>query len=273
MKETLYTLRWLAKKILGTTTEQSTKDLVQEQIELITKEIGGESKQEPAAEKAPLGKGLKRFPFATQHGKMKERGTYALGYPRGAVVHYTAGRSGGLKKAMSAVDYGATQGHTYLVIGSDGSLVQAHDIDKYGYHAGNSKYTNAIKKLFLLDTVSDDLIGFEINNAGKVEKIGEGRYQTYFKTYLTEDEVRFVDGKEWGCPAGYYHKYTPEQEATLVKAILFLKQNDPVGCFDLDLVLGHNEVSPGRKPDPDGALSMPMEKFREHLKKEYAKLV
>jgi len=39
--------------------------------------------------------------------------------------------------------------------------------------------------------------------------------------------------------------------------------------FRADWVAGHDEVSPGRKSDPGGSLSMTMPQFRYMLKKKY----
>jgi N-acetyl-anhydromuramyl-L-alanine amidase AmpD len=214
------------------------------------------------------------IPFAVQSPKrMKTHGKYEKGYPLGAVVHFTAGRyDGGVKKALDTIEGGIKNGFTFLCIGNDGSLVQAHPVDEWGYHAGESAWKNPKFLKRLVGTVSDDLIGIEINCAGKLEKTKDGRYMTWFKTYIDEKDVRYVTEAEYGCPTGYYHKYTPEQEATLIKTLVWLKENDPTGQFSFDLVLGHDEVAGKlgigyfRKNDPGGSISMPMSKLREHLK-------
>jgi lysozyme family protein len=49
-----------------------------------------------------------------------------------------------------------------------------------------------------------------------------------------------------------------------VKLLLWLKGNQP-DVFQFEFVLGHDEVSPGRKNDPGGALSVTLPQFRERL--------
>ena len=194
--------------------------------------------------------------------KMKQKGKYANGYPIGAVVHFTAGRSGGLQKALDSIEGGISEGYTYLCIADTGEIVQAHPIDMWGYHAGESAWRG------ILGSVSDDLVGIEINCAGKVDKVGENRYKTWFNTYLTDAEVRYVEEKDYGCPTGYYHKYTAAQEKTLIEFLVWLKKNDPTGKFKIDYILGHHEISGKigigrwRKNDPGGALSMTMAQLR-----------
>ena len=241
----------------------------------VAKQVEIKQPMKTAGEIVKQTKGLEWCPFAVKMDKpnrMRERGTYSGGYAKGMLVHFTSGHSGGLKKAIASIMGGIKNGYTFLVIADSGEIVQAHHITKYGYHAGESRWDHTWLMKKLVGTVSDDLVGVEMNNAGKVKKIDDNKFKTWFGTYLTKDQVRFVEEKEWGCPTGYYHKYTPEQEATLIKFALWLKQNDPVGCFDFDYVLGHHEVSKGRKDDPGGSLSMPMSKFRELLKQKYSEM-
>ena len=111
-----------------------------------------------------------KIPFAIDyHKKMRERGPYAGGQgPRGAVVHFTAGRyENGFKDAYRAIDGGIENGYTYLCIAHTGELVQAHDIMKWGYHAGESAWRLPISraKWKIIGSVSDDLIGIEMNCA------------------------------------------------------------------------------------------------------------
>ena len=218
-----------------------------------------------------------QIPFAIQYkNKMRERGNYAGGKgPRGAVVHFTAGRyEKGLSNAYAAIDEGIKNGYTYLCIAHSGELVQAHDVMKWGYHAGDSAWNKPIKRATwkIIGSVSDDLIGIEMNCAGRLEKTSDGRYKTWFGTYIPESEVRFISkemAKDWNCPGGYYHKYSSEQEETLIKTLMWLYHN--VEPFKIDAVLGHHDVSgvPGigywRKNDPGGSLSMPMSVLREKL--------
>ena len=198
---------------------------------------------------------------------MKTRGTYASNWPKGAVVHFTAGAMGPEEQLRA----GAEAGHAYWCIGRDGKLFCAHSAEEWGYHAGGSRWCHLPKKL--RGNVSDDLIGIEVVCAGKVEEIASGErwYRTWWNGLVPAKEVRYTPGVENQMP-GHYHKFTPEQEGALTETILWLKAQHPA-IFDLDLVLGHDEVSGlaglgwWRKNDPGAALSMSLPAYREHLKK------
>ncbi len=64
---------------------------------------------------------------------------------------------------------------------------------------------------------------------------------------------------------GKYQAFTSKQEAALKNFIFWLKDVNPE--FDVEWVVGHDEIAPTRKSDPGASLSMTMPKFRELLKK------
>ena len=217
------------------------------------------------------GKGQTIIPFAIQMPKkMKTKGVYSNGYPKGVLVHTTEGQWETLEHGKSVINDGANQGYAYLLNTAQGQLLQAHPVNQWGNHGGTSGWKS------LVGAVSDDLIGIENLGPGRLTKQADGSFKTYFgKTIIPEKHgtPRFVTEKEYGCPAGWYLPFTQAQEENLVRTILWLYRNDPGNTFSMDHVLGHHEVSgiPGigywRKQDPGGALSMPMADFRERLKK------
>lgn len=220
--------------------------------------------------------------------KMKTVGRYSKGYPKGAVVHFTAGRSrnkieGGSRQAESHLEQGARSvksavdgnKYTYFLIARDGSVFQNFPLDRWGSHAGKSAWKG------LGSSVSDELVGIEVMCAGRLDKVSEGIYKAWFtKTengdkYFLEDEVRHVENND-NIQKGIYHKYSEAQEEALKKLLLWLEENGQ-GIFELDYVLGHDEVAGkkgigySRKNDPGGSLSMTMTEFRELLKKSKVK--
>lgn len=207
------------------------------------------------------------YPRATiSKEKMRTKGKYSKGWPLGAVVHYTAGRDG----AQKTINGGIKNGYTYLCIQKDGTMVQAHPLNEWGYHAGESAWRKFTKKLW--GTVSDDLIGIEINNAGILTEKG-GKLFTWFGVEVPRENARYSPGIE-NQKKGWYEKYTPEQEKTLIEFLLWMKKQEPK-IFDFDFVLGHDEVAGPlgigywRKTDPGAALSLPMSEFRGLLKSKY----
>lgn len=199
--------------------------------------------------------------FATSLGAiMKTRGTYKRGYPLGAIVHFTAGRDG----AEKTIRGGVKDGYAYWCIQRDGKLFCAHDVTRWGYHAGKSFWK------LLGNGMNDKLIGIEINAAGKLSG-KKGAWMSWFKTIIPDSDTRTVLKKTENIAAGTYQRYTKEQEKTLIETLFWLKKNSPKGVFSFDNVLGHDEVSPLRKNDPGAALSMTMPQFRAYLKAEYAR--
>ena len=216
-----------------------------------------------------------RYPKARQNvsGKMTTQGDYPRGYPQGAIVHFTAGAP----NPESTVEGGIGNHYTFFVIGPKGDVYQNFDLNRWGYHAGESSHP------VLGKSVSKYLVGIEICNAGKVRQIDDKTFRPWFNDPLHYqqahepiphgvpnpardlplDQVRYVERLQ-NREAGWYHRYTPEQEQALIELLLWLKSNGP-GIFNFEFVLGHDEVSPGRKNDPGGALSLTMPDFRAHL--------
>jgi hypothetical protein len=216
-----------------------------------------------------------RVRTSVENLRMRTRGKYKKGYPQGAVVHYTAGRSRdktkcgrgkehieqGIRGVRSAVK---NRSFVYFVIDRDGNVFQNFPLNEWGYHAGSSSYPG------LPGSVSDELVGIEVQNAGKLTKVKEGLYKAWFtKTekgdgLFTEEEVRYTSGKD-NQQRGYYHKYSEAQEEALLKLLRWMHDQGH-GIFSYDFVVGHDEVAPSRKADPGASLSMTMPELRKLLK-------
>lgn len=217
-------------------------------------------------EQRPIEDGL-WCPFATiTDFRMNTQGFYPKKYPQGAIVHFTAGWDRDERDALNSQKYGAEQGYGFFMIGPTGKIYQSATLNRYAWHAGESKWPG------LGSNVSRYLVGIEIANAGTLTKKGD-KFVSWFGNEYLEQQVRYSKGTD-EHPAGYYRKYTPEQEASLIKLLLWLKKNNP-DVFSFDYVLGHSEVSGmkglgrWRKSDPGAALSVSMAELRNMLKREY----
>lgn len=211
---------------------------------------------------ATRGRRLVRCPWATTTGlpEARTRGRYAKDYPRGAVVHFTAGSH--RQKPEDAVAYMVNRGHLYFVISPKGEVFQNFPLTHWGYHCGESKWPG------LGSSLSDTLVGIEIMCPGKLNADGSPWYGGGpFDKALTR-RVAKSDGQR---EAGLYYRYTLEQEAALEKLVRWLENNNP-NVFKFENVLGHDEVSGPRglgrqrKNDPGGSLSLTMDDFRAKLK-------
>ncbi len=213
------------------------------------------------------------YPKASQAIQMPTQGFYPGRWPAGAVVHFTAGRCDrGDADAEATVRYGASQKHCYFCISRTGRIYQTAELSRWGSHAGVSTYHG------LGSSVSSKLLGIEVCNAGRVEKTERG-YEPWWNkpgdgknTYYGEDAVRLAEKRDNILSPGYFQKYTPEQEESLIELMLWLRAERP-DMFKFEFVLGHDEVSPRRKDDPGGSLSMTMPQFRNLLHQRAARTV
>lgn len=217
-------------------------------------------------------------------GTMITQGPYADGFPRGAVIHSTAGRPNTGEDSVRMAIKEAT--NAYFVIGRGGKVFQNFPLNRWGRHAGTTVHTT------LGSDVSRKCIGIEVVAAGWLIKIDDNRFRPWYNDpkknprtpglpKLADDfpasEVRYRTQigvpREFGFQsAGYYHKFTAEQEASLIDLLRWL-QNQKPHVFKFDNVVGHDEVAVyddmvtrGRKNDPGGALSVTMREFRQRLK-------
>ncbi len=216
-------------------------------------EIDGEEPDRPSPSEE--GKKALWYPLADTSGAaMKAQGTYAKGYPEGAVVHFTAGRDDSESDAKGSADYGVSQGYAFFVIGPTGKVYQRLPLNKWGHHAGTSSYPG------LGSSLSKKLVGIEVACAGKLDS---NRKSWFGKTYQA-DECRVVGAKE-NVQAGTYKKYTVAQEKALIELLVWLHKNNPE-VFKIENVLGHDSIAPTRKNDPGGSLSMTIPELQKRLR-------
>lgn len=203
-------------------------------------------------------------PFAEYSQTQIQKGKYESGYPMGAVIHATAGRDKTEQDAIDTILWGKDKGYCFFMIGPTGKIYQTIPLDSWGPHCGQSSWPG------LGEGLSNKLVGIEIACAGKLERYSDNIFKSWFGEKYKDldntpmDEVRFVNAN-YGCPMGHYKVYTKAQEDSLLKLLYWLKANNPK-VFNLDYVLGHHEVSPDRKSDPGGSLSMSMKELRKRLK-------
>jgi hypothetical protein len=189
------------------------------------------------------------IPWAQSMASGTKRGSRAKGYPEGALIHWTAGHRNGLK---AGGDFQRSSGMQYLLMDQDGNLGQGDPLNVHGYHAGASSFPG------LAGTVSDELVGIETQAAGNLRKHGDHFYpwwdegKNLEKNRIPASDVVYSP-KRGNIAAGYYHLFTPAQMMGLRRTCCWLHLNWP-SVFKIALILGHDEVSPGRKSDPGAAM-------------------
>lgn len=211
----------------------------------------------------------------------------------GAIVHYDAGRlrprigaADPTFGARSSLESGASNGYAYATIARNGKILLPSNMDwnRWGYHAGASVCPKTDRS-----GVSKFYVGFEVNSPGMVYPTADADvYVPWFnavhKTVTVNNksvkvvaldakgratvarandetyrkaELRFIKASTGNIAPAAYVPFTAAQFDSLVAVLLWLKLQYPK-TFRLDYVLGHDEVSPGRKIDPGGALGKPV---------------
>jgi len=137
----------------------------------------------------------------------------------------------------------------HLVIGRDGSVTQLVPFNIIAHHAGPSSYKgrNGFNKYS---------IGIEIDNAGKLTKTGSV-YTSWFAKVYPHDQVLEAVHRNQSSPS-FWQTYAEEQ-ISLTEEICELL----IEKYNIASILGHEEISPGRKIDPGPAF--PLDILRERL--------
>lgn len=164
------------------------------------------------------------------------------------IMHYTAGPT--LDGAVSWFQKTEAKASAHLVIDRDGAIVQMVPFNRRAWHAGKSKWGQ-------LDGLNQYSIGIELVNAGKLRKNAAGQWVSWSNKVIPAVDVSLARHKDESTEAGW-HEYPEAQieAATNVAALLHAR-------YDFQDVLGHDDVSPGRKVDP-GPL-FPMNSFRSRV--------
>lgn len=164
------------------------------------------------------------------------------------VIHYTAGRS-----AAESVDWlcrPEARASAHVVIGRDGAVTQLVPFNVVAWHAGESAWEGRRG----LNRCS---IGIELDNAGRLTRRGGAWHHWTGSPRYPDAEVLEATHRNESAPSGW-QLYTPEQiDAALEVAALLVRR------YGLRDVLGHDDISPGRKSDPGPAF--PMASFRARL--------
>lgn len=164
------------------------------------------------------------------------------------VMHYTAGTS--LEGAVSWFLNPAAKASAHLVIGRDGAVVQMVAFNRRAWHAGKSVWGK-------LEGMNQYALGIELVNAGKLRKRADGQWVDWAKHEIPESEVSMATHPAEGVEAGW-HEYPEVQIEAAIQVALRMH-----GAYGFADVLGHEDVSPGRKVDP-GPL-FPMNSFRSKV--------
>lgn len=173
-------------------------------------------------------------------------GKLAGGAPKYIVIHYTAG--GSANSAIHVFKDPKHKASAHLVVGHDGAITQMAKFDDRCWHAGKSRWLG-IKGL------NSHSVGIEIANWGWLEG-APGNWRSWIGTPVSDDRVVQAAHRYDGVVRGW-EIFDKEQIDTCVDIVRAIAE-----VYDLgpQQVLGHDDISPGRKQDPGPAWNM--DRFR-----------
>lgn len=163
---------------------------------------------------------------------------------RWLVMHYTA--SANAESAISWFENAQSKVSAHIVIARDGTITQCVPFNRRANHAGESKWQG-------VTGLNSHSIGIELDGYGYLGNAGAGKWRFGSRSIPDTDVV--VATHKFGTPHGGWPKYPQAQmNAALELAKLLVKE------YKLEDVVGHDDISPGRKQDPGPAFAM--ESFR-----------
>lgn len=161
--------------------------------------------------------------------------------PRFLIVHYTAGTS--TAGALSWLANPAARASAHLVVGREGAVHQMVPFDRCAWHAGRSRWGEIVG----LNRCS---IGVELVNAGRLTRLGDGRWVSAFGQTIAEDDVLVATHRREAVPAGW-QRFPPAQLEALAGVANAIRR-----AYAIEEMLGHDDIAPGRKVDPGPAFPM-----------------
>ncbi|NOY61694.1 MAG: N-acetylmuramoyl-L-alanine amidase [Gammaproteobacteria bacterium] len=172
-------------------------------------------------------------------------GRFAAGSADSIVVHFTGGAS-----AQSSVNHllnPAAKASAHLVVGRDGAVTQLVPFDTVAWHAGRSSFRGR-------SGFNQYSIGIEIDNAGRLSRSGDAFVSWFGRSYPADEVIEAVHRNE--REPAFWHRYS-EQQIERVEALCALL----IETYDIDMIVGHEEIAPQRKTDPGPAF--PLDQLRE----------
>ncbi|MEM6801252.1 MAG: N-acetylmuramoyl-L-alanine amidase [Bacteroidota bacterium] len=161
------------------------------------------------------------------------------------VIHYTANHS--LEKTINLFKERKSSGNTsaHIIIDKDGTVVQMVRFDRKAWHAGKSQWGQ-------LKSLNHFSIGIELVNAGWLTKAEDDKWYDWKHNEVPKEEVVVLSHKN--NPSGKFKGWQIYPTKQIDKLIdISLALNEKYEFLD---ILGHDEISPGRKFDPGPALNL-----------------
>lgn len=167
------------------------------------------------------------------------------------IIHYTA-----TETAQPAINWFMDTKNNpdkiaaHIVLDTDGTITQLVPFNRRANHAGTSTWDGTSNLNF-------HSIGIEIVNAGFLEKLNDGSFKRQtasgVKLYPATDNHKFVKAthkhKFWDAKDNQYWCIYPAAQLNA----LYILSKVLIDTYQLIAPVGHDDISPARKPDPGPA--------------------
>jgi len=167
--------------------------------------------------------------------------------PRFLIIHFSG--SGDLEGTVDHLTKKGSKKSAHLVIGRNGEMIQLASFDRRAWHCGESQWGQ-------YKNLNDCSIGIEMENWGKLHTDRSGKYISWVGTRVAPDDVDYAQHRNEDEDAPW-HKFTHAQIVRCKEVAAEL-----VKTYNLEAILGHDDISPARKNDP-GPL-FPMDEVRAY---------
>lgn len=177
--------------------------------------------------------------------------------PDYVVIHYTATDDAG-----SAVNWFMNTSSNpdriaaHIVLDKDGTITQLVPFNQKANHAGTSTWDG-------VDSFNSHSIGIEIVNAGFVEKLPNGSFRRGNKAYSSSEGPNIMKAKHkhkfWTAKDNQHWFIFPDKQLQALYKLckVLFATYQPVTA------VGHDDISPARKPDPGPAF--PWNEFKKQV--------
>ena len=126
-------------------------------------------------------------------------------------------------------------------------MIQCVPFNVIGWHAGQSQWTDRSGQRF--SGLNSHTIGVEIENWGPLKRTGAGWVSW---TGAAVDSGKVVEARhKFGVPDGGWEIFTEAQIDSTIDAAQAICSE-----YGIDEIVGHDDISPGRKSDPGPAWKM-----------------
>ncbi|ABE54981.1 N-acetylmuramoyl-L-alanine amidase, family 2 [Shewanella denitrificans OS217] len=167
-------------------------------------------------------------------------GEVMIAPPSAVVIHYTGGST--LAGAVEWLINPQAKASAHVVIGEAGDIVQLVPFNQVAWHAGKSHYQGR-------SNFNRFSIGIELVNPGQLTLVGQ-QHCAWFGDPYPQERVVKIPQKD-SIQEAVWCAYTQAQIIAVKRLLLMLKEYYPI-----NLLVGHDEISPGRKRDPGPAFPM-----------------